>query len=72
MKTFIINYGHGNISVAKAIKAKNKTSAIKNFIDYYDQFDITKNEVDIFEFEQLDVSVETIFNKLKEMQDMKK
>ena len=52
MKTFIINYGHGNISVAKAIKAKNKSLAIKNFIDYYDQFDITKNEVDIFEFEQ--------------------
>ena len=72
MKTFIVSYGNGEVLITKVINAKSKTTAIKMFIEHYDQYDISKNEVDILEGEEFNENVEAVWQKIKEPQTTKK
>jgi hypothetical protein len=72
MKTYLVSYAQGNIAITKVIQANSEKIAISNFIQMYDQYDITSNEVDVMECEEFNVNVETVFNKLKQIHGTKK
>jgi hypothetical protein len=72
MKTYLVSYAQGNIAITKVIDANSEKSAIRDFIKFYDQYDIASNEVDVMECEEFNMNVETAFNKLKEMYGTKK
>jgi hypothetical protein len=72
MKTYLVSYAQGNIAITKVINTVSKKDAIKNFIQMYDQYDITSNEIDVMECDEFNVNVETVFNKLKQIHGTKK
>ncbi len=69
MKTYLVSYGQGNISISKVIDAYSEKDAINIFIEMYDQYDITSNEIDVLECEEVNVMVKETFEKIKELKN---
>ena len=72
MKTYLVSYSQGEILITKIIKAKSEKNAIEIFIEAYDQYDITNNEVEIIECEEFNANIEKVFKKIKEMHSLNK
>jgi hypothetical protein len=71
MKTYLVSYGQGNISISKVIDAYSEKDAINIFIETYDQYDITSNEVDVLECEEVKSMVKETFEKIKELKNQR-
>lgn len=69
MKTYLISYGNGNISISKIIKADSEKNAIDDFIETYDQYDISSTDVDVLECEEFNKSVYEAWKKIKELKN---
>jgi hypothetical protein len=71
MKTYLVSYGQGNISISKVIDAYSEKDAINIFIEMYDQYDITSNELDVLECEEIKSMVKETFEKIKELKNQR-
>jgi hypothetical protein len=71
MKTYLVSYGQGNISISKVIDAYSEKDAINIFIETYDQYDITTNELDVLECEEVKSMVKETFEKIKGLKNQR-
>jgi hypothetical protein len=69
MKTYLISYGNGNISISKIIKADSEKNATEFFLEMYDQYDISSTDVDVLECEEFNQSVVEAWKKIKELKN---
>jgi hypothetical protein len=69
MKTYLISYGNGNISISKIIKSDSKKNAIEGFLEIYDQYDISRTDIDVLECEEFNQSVYEVWKKIKELKN---
>ena len=44
---YILVYKNGDISITKVIEADSKEQAIDIFLEAYEDYDITRNEIDV-------------------------
>jgi hypothetical protein len=71
MKTYLVSYGQGNVSISKVIDAYSEKDAINIFIEMYDQYDIASNELDVLECEEVKSMVKETFEKIKELKNQR-
>ena len=69
MKTYLVSYGQGNVSISKVIDAYSEKDAINIFIEMYDEYDIASNELDVLECEEVNIMVNETFKKINELKN---